>query len=167
MGFSAKRIFSLSWLPLTRELPSISEAEGEKETLRLPLSRLRRQLPWQGEPGARENWFSFLLPSFAKQLKDFCFLGFLFYTRVFAFSAPSDEGAAKRQRGWGREVLEHPLSFCLFLSLRQNFVLPPPSSEGGLFVFQSVTIVSINKSLLSVIIFSLIRTYSTSFGSLC
>ena len=42
---SAKRAFPLSRLPLMRELPSVSEAEGEKETLRLPLSRLRRQLP--------------------------------------------------------------------------------------------------------------------------
>ena len=30
MDFSAKRTISLSWLPLTRELPSIREAEGEK-----------------------------------------------------------------------------------------------------------------------------------------
>ena len=45
MGFFAKGAFLLSRLPLTRELLSISEAEGEKETLTLPLSRLRRQLP--------------------------------------------------------------------------------------------------------------------------
>ena len=30
MGFSAKGAFFLSRLPLTRELPSVSEAEGEK-----------------------------------------------------------------------------------------------------------------------------------------
>ena len=31
MGFSAKGAFSLSRPPLTRELPSVSEAEGEKD----------------------------------------------------------------------------------------------------------------------------------------
>ena len=44
--FYTNQLVSLSpWLPLMRELPSVSEAEGEKETLTLPLSRLRRQLP--------------------------------------------------------------------------------------------------------------------------
>ena len=44
--FYTNQLVSLSpWLPLMRELPSIREAEGEKETVTLPLSRLRRQLP--------------------------------------------------------------------------------------------------------------------------
>ncbi len=42
---SAKQPADFCRLPLIRELPSSSEAVGEKEKRTLPLRRLRRQLP--------------------------------------------------------------------------------------------------------------------------
>ena len=87
MDFSAKRTISLSWLPLTRELPSIREAEGEKN-----------------------------------------------YPSVACGASSPDKGSQERRKN------------CLCSNLSQ--------------------IVPINESLLSVIISSLIRTYSASLGSL-
>jgi len=52
MGFSAKRIFSLSWLLLTRELLSISEAEGEKN---YPSVACGASSPDKGSQERREN----------------------------------------------------------------------------------------------------------------